>query len=205
MCFIIGFVEVIKVSKTGADWDVMFVHGKGELPFFNNRKDANWVAYLYSYYRYYTVNATVFDNQFSLDSLRIHSLEDTKRRSNIIGLNFLKRFNVFLDLKNKKVGFQPIKNFKRIKSPMAKRFHFSMNDSKLGGYIVTDIVPNNDNFYYKAGLRNGDRIISINKKTSRIDILKECRQADVLNVKVIRNKKILGIIVPVDKNEIQPN
>lgn len=110
---------------TGLPGDIALMSNAKELSFFNERDDAVWIAFLSSYYRYYTVKAKLFDS-YSVDSLRIytHDYPNRIRCNYLIGLNFLKRFNVFFDMKERQIGLQPVKNFQRVVNPNVMRFHF---------------------------------------------------------------------------------
>ncbi len=106
-------VEGTYFVDTGMPWDIALMPTAKELDFFNKKEDAIWTVYDSWYHRYYTVNATLFNN-YSVDLLRIYTFDKPSRvpHDYLIGQNFLKRFNVFFDMKNMQVGFQPIKNFK---------------------------------------------------------------------------------------------
>src|ERR1035437_3962114 len=93
----------------GMPCDIALMCRAGELPFFSKKVDAIWTEDQGSYNRYYTVDAMLFDN-FAVDSLRIYTFDHPNGISSnyLIGQNFLKRFNVFFDLKNWQIGLQPI-------------------------------------------------------------------------------------------------
>lgn len=189
---------------TAMPWDVAIMHSKGDLPMFNNRSDAIWTSYLNSYYRHYNTNATIF-NVFKTDSLRIYSFEYPNCiKLNILGLNFLKRFNVYFDLKNNQVCFQPINDFHRVVSPLARRFYYATDKTLNGKYIVTQLANYKGNYYKAAGLQKGDEIIAINGKPFK-DITRDDRRdfykEDTLLIEIIRKGKPLKIIAKVDKNE----
>lgn len=192
---------------TGMPEDIALMYRSEELPFFNKKSDAVWTENQSSYNRYYTVNATLFDN-FAVDSLRIYTFDHPNSVSSnyLIGQNFLKRFNVFFDLKNSKIGLQPIKHFQRIITPYHRRFHFSTYKTPKGKFIVTMVANYKGNFYKTAGLRTGDEIVSVNGKLYN-DITYEEKsefyKKDTLVFNIIRKGKRLKIVVRVDKNEVQ--
>ena len=70
--------------------------GTQEQDYLHQREDAVWLQDLGRYTRYYTVTGTLF-NDLRLDSLRLYTLDYKNSVSHpyVIGLNFLKRFNVF--------------------------------------------------------------------------------------------------------------
>jgi len=190
---------------TAMPWDVAILHSKGDLPLFNNRSDAIWTSYINGYYRHYNTNATLF-NDFKTDSLRIYSFEyPNSIKCNIIGQNFLKRFNVYFDLKNNQVGFQPIKNFHRVVDPLGRRFHVA-TEKINGKFIVTAIGDYKGNYYITAGFQKGDEIIKLNgkpfKNVTYEDKL-ELYKKDTLIYYIIRKGKPLKIFVKVDINEKQ--
>lgn len=189
---------------TAMPWDIAIIHKPGDLPFFNNRTDAVWTGYVNDYYRHYNVNVSLFNNGFSADSARVYSFEYPNcMKAYILGQNFLKRFNVFFDLKNKRVAFQPINNFHRLVDPTIKRFHISTYKTKNGEIHVKNIATNKENYFYTAGLRKGDKIFSINGKTKEKDMIGEFQQNAKLIFIIVRNGKKIRTEVYINKNEIQ--
>jgi len=191
----------------GMPEDIALLYRAEELAFFNKKNDAVWTENQSSYNRYYTVNATLFDN-FAVDSLRIYTFDHPNSISSnyLIGQNFLKRFNVFFDLKNSKIGLQPIKHFQRVINPNHRRFHFSTDTTPKGKSIVTMVANYKGNFYKTAGLRVGDEIVSLNGKLYKnitYEEKSEFYKEATLVFNIIRKGKPLKIIVRVDKNEVQ--
>jgi hypothetical protein len=191
----------------GMPYDIAIKYPVEELEFFNKREDAVWTRSMGRYFRHYTVNATLFDN-FVMDSLRIYTFDypDGVHSKYLIGQNFLKRFNVFIDRKNGQMGLQPIKNFQRIVNPLGRRFYFSAPPTPDGKYIVRILGDYKGNYYKTAGLQEGDEIIAVNGKlfkdiswVEKGDFYKE----DTLFLDIIRAGKPMKIVVPVDKNEKQ--
>lgn len=191
----------------GAPWDVMLQSAAKELDFFNRQEYAVWTSHAGWYYRYYTTSATMFDN-FTVDSLRIYTFDRRNRIKSkyLIGLNFLKRFNVFFDMKNRQVGFQPISNFKRVVNPSHRRYHFATHTAPDGRIIVKDVGDYKSNYYKMAGLRKGDELVRLNGKPYK-DVTKEEKQehykADTLVYDIVRKGQQLKLVVPVDKSEMQ--
>jgi len=173
-----------------------------ELAFFKKHDDDVW-TYFYDGYSFYTVNAMIFNN-LSIDSLRIYIYNKTTFPTGtcLIGLNFLKRFNIFFDLKNRQIGLQPIKNFQRIVNPVSRRFHYSTEINSKGQYIITFIADYKKNYYKTAGLQTGDEITAINGISIK-NITFETVKQDTLLYDIIRQGKPMKIVVPVDKNEKQ--
>lgn len=191
---------------TGAARDIVLLSGAKELEFLNKREDAVWINFLDGYVRYYTGNATVFGNR-KMDSLRIYTI-DYKNRINItdyiIGLNFLKRFNVFFDMKNRQLGLQPIHNFQRLVNPLYERFHYSTQKTEERKFIVDKIGNYKENYYKSAGLQIGDEMVTINGipygDTTR-EIRDSLKRQDTLTLEIIRNGRPLTLSVPIDHNE----
>jgi hypothetical protein len=191
---------------TGMSWDIALMCRAGELPFFN-KKEAVWTECLSTYMRHYTVNAMIFDH-LSLDSLRIYTFDypNGVNSNYLIGQNFLKRFNVFFDMKNRQVGFQPIKNFQRVVNPGYWRFHYSTYKNSKGRYIVKYVADYKGNYYRTAGLKVGDEIVAVNGKPYKnISYLEEgdFYKQNKLLFDIIRKGRPMKIVVQVDKNEKQ--
>jgi hypothetical protein len=191
---------------TGMAWDIVLSRPDA-LKFLNKKDDAIWTQYLGDYYyRHYWVNAVLFD-QFRVDSLRIYRFDNLHfSMGNLIGTNFLKRFNVFFDMKHKQLGLQPIKNFQRVINPDYRRFHYSAPKNSKGKYIVTKLADYESNYYKGAGLQLGDEIVAVNDTLYKNITYKqkdEFYKEDTLILDIIREGKPLKIVVPVNKNEEQ--
>jgi hypothetical protein len=194
---------------TGMSKDVAIMYPAEELEFFNKRDDAVWnISKGGNILRYTTVRATLFDN-FVMDSLRIYTFNNPPRSFRVhylIGLHFLKRFNVFFDMKNQQLGLQPIKNFQRIVNPDYRRFHLSAPKNSEGKFIVTEVANYKANYYKTAGFQVGDEIIAVNGKLYK-DITyeesSELYKQDTLVFDVHRDGNPLKIVVLIDKTEEQ--
>jgi hypothetical protein len=192
---------------TGMAWDIALISPAEELEFFNKREDAVWTQYLDGYYRHYTVKTTLLNN-VALDSVRIYTFDNPYSLpcKYLVGQNFLKRFNVFFDMKNSQLGLQPIKNFQRIVNPNHRRFHYWATKNSKSKYIVTKLADYKGNYYKRAGLQTGDEIVAVNdtlyKNISYEQYLDFYKQ-DTLMFNIIREGKPMQIIIPVDKNEEQ--
>ena len=196
---------------TGAWNDIILTSEASELAFFDNKKDAVWIATPYNglYTRNHEVKVSL--GEYEDDSFRVttydHKHKTTVSSRYLIGLNFLKHFNVYFDFQRKVMGLKPISNFERIIDKHARRYHMGFNMeiiTKQQRFIVETIADNKENNYYTAGLRVGDEIISANGILWK-DITPEQKetlyQGDFIRFKIIRDGKNMEIPVPVNKNE----
>lgn len=200
-------LENIYMIDTGMPWDIALMYNSPELEFFNQKNDAVWTEYGRSYHRYHNVTAEIFDG-YSVDSLRIYTFDYPMSIvcDYLIGLNFLKRFNVFFDLKNRQIGFQPIDNYQRVVNPTLKRFHFSSHLDKNGKLIVNKVADYEGNTYFNAGLRAKDEIIAVNGtnlKKMTVEMKERIFRHDTLIFDIVRDSKPLKIVVPLNMNEVQ--
>ena len=89
---------------------ILLTSNAKEIKFFKGRNDGVVVKEIDTAIKKYVVSARIA-NTFTIDSLNFCTTYNPFR-TNInyfIGLNFLKHFNVFFDLKNNRIGLQPIK------------------------------------------------------------------------------------------------
>ena len=189
-------------------WDVVLELSSSEWDFFDKKEnDAIWTLYQDNVYqRYYTVTATLFD-QLKLDSLRIYIFnKEYRNMGNLIGLHFLKHFNVFFDMKNRQMALQPIDNFQRIISPNYQRcYYWTRPDLDGGKYIIRFIADYKKNYYKTAGLREGDEILTVNgvhlkdMNDMTRKQLQEIYKKDTLYYGIIRDGKSMTIEVLIDK------
>ena len=148
---------------TGSQWDITLVYPAEDLDFFRKREATASIALWPGFCNRYDVSAKMFGN-VEIDSFRIYTLEEKRQvpMQYVLGLNFLKRFNVFFDMKHQIVGLQPIKNFERIVDLGARRAYMSLHIDNEGRQFVKSIAPTKNNYYKDAGLREGDEIVAIN-------------------------------------------
>jgi hypothetical protein len=149
-----------------------------------------------------TVKATAW-NSLIIDTLKTHlfvvSPEYYEGFHNI-GLNFLKRFNVFFDLKNWQIGLHPIA-YKRIEAPNEGiTYYFVDTVPTLNGHYRINYMPAfKKNYYQAAGLREGDEIVLWNGHPYS-DILhgKITTDAeDSVVYHIIRDGQPMKIVVPI--------
>lgn len=191
---------------TGVAWDIVLLYKAPELEFLNKREDAVWLKSQGSYIRHYTVNAALLDS-FTMDSLRIYTIDYKNNigfTNYVIGLNFLKRFNVFFDMKNKQLGLQPINNFERLVNPLYTRFYYSTQKTKDGKFIINRVGNYKENVYKTAGLQIGDEIVAMNNVPYgeiTTEIAEEFKKQDIITVEIIRNGKPLSLTVKIAPHE----
>ena len=193
---------------TGMSWDICLASPANELSFFEGKQAIPFHFGGGGYFNRHIVDADIFDG-FHIDSLRIYTLKDRGRlpTSYLIGLNFLKRFNVFFDLRNMRMYLQPLKEFRRAFSPLWKRFDINTSKTKSGSYLVTALGDHEFNPYKKAGLQVGDEIVGLNgvrltPQTSREEHAKLLDNYKIV-IDVLRNGKPIRLTMERDPNEIQ--
>lgn len=147
---------------SGMGWDVAFMPPAEELSFFDGKEFVPFGFADGGYVSRYITDAEIFDG-FHIDSLHVYTLKKPirVRTGYWIGLNFLKRFNVFFDMKNSRMGLQPLKEFHRAFSPIWRRFNIDLSRTDSGSYIVTELPAHDLNHYITAGFVVGDEIVGI--------------------------------------------
>jgi len=213
-------IDTTYLIDTGSPFDIVLWNGSKDQEFFNKKQNGIWIS---GYMRYNTVNATLF-NKFNIDSLHIYTLDGQVEVDVqcILGLNFLKRFNIYFDMKNHQVGLQPIKNFHRIVNPLQLRFHYSTVKTQEGKNVVTKVGDYPENYFKTAGLQEGDEIVAVNglpydnyerrflhysldsliNELHNKKVIYEDRHIfkdNILTFDIIRQGKHIKIVVPIDK------
>lgn len=189
----------------GMAWDIALNVNNPEFGFFEKRTDAVWTKFLDSYTKHYKVKCTLSDN-FSMDSLRIYTYKyyNYPYPSYTIGLNFLKRFNVFFDMKNRRLGLQPVKHFQRVINPLHPRYYYNIQKSTTGEYIITDVANYKENYFKTAGLRKGDEVIKINDmpiQSVTPIIFNKFLRRDIMIFDLKRDGDLQKITVKINRNE----
>jgi hypothetical protein len=203
--------EILTVNRdflvdSGMCWDVAFVASE-EVSFFEGKEAVPFHFGGGGYINRYITKAEIFDS-FHVDSLRIYTLKDQFRvpTNYLIGLNFLKRFNVFIDVKNGRIGLQPLKEFHRAFSPVWKRFSIGYSTTDRGSYMVTELADHDLNHYKAAGFEVGDEIVAINGYTLTPEATQEKARELTNTYKVvfdiIRAGKHMSITMERDPDEI---
>ena len=188
-------IDRLWMIDTGMDFDIALRFPADELEFFNKKNNAVWLrTLLHEYSRRYAVNATSFEG-FLLDSLHIYTLDYFPRDNRVkylLGLNFLKRFNVFFDLKNNQLGLQPIDNFRRFVD-IDERYYLTIQKTSDEKRVIERIADFPGNYYYEAGLHNGDEFVRVVGLREHL----EKSPQDSLTFRIIRSGSPMEISVPV--------
>jgi hypothetical protein len=93
-----------------------------------------------------------------LDSVPIYSTKALAM--NIVGMEFINRFNILVDYQHHKIYLQPNTNYKKPEPTFYKAKGFSPRNTINSGFCIQNILS--DSPAEKAGLKVGDKIISIN-------------------------------------------
>ena len=194
-------INELYLFDTAALNDIILLNktNKNTLDFFRKRDDAVLIADRGSYRSRYIVEATIF-NGLKIDSMRVYTNEysDLMTEAGVIGLNFMKRFNLFFDFKTNQVGFQPIKNYERIIWCDYHRFYFSWDIKADKSRFVKNIADIKNNYYKDAGLREGDEVVAINGiklKNLTDEETKSINESRIREMDILRGGKQLKITV----------
>jgi hypothetical protein len=154
------------------------------------------------------VQATAWDT-VKIDTLKIFTSDMILHKKKCIGLNFLKRFNVFFDMHSQQIGLQPI-SYKRYRFNRKVLYYYvDTIPTPAGNYKINYIPHFKANYYETAGLRVGDEIVlwhgypygDIVK--GKIDLREIVKETDTLIYDIIRDRQPMKIMVPLpadDKN-----
>ena len=197
-------IDDLYLFDIGMSHDLTLVRPtKEESDFFNEQEDAVWVTSNgNNYHIRHIVNATLFDN-FSIDSLGIYTLDNPRSIGfkYLLGLNFIKRFNVFIDLQKMQMGLQPITNYHRLKDTNFRRFYFSKTRTTEGKALVSFIGDYQDNPYKIGGLQAGDELFEVNGilfKDMTLEQALELDNADTIKFVFLRDGQKINIVTPID-------
>jgi hypothetical protein len=158
-------VDQTYLIDTGALSDLILLESAAEYGFFRRRDDAVLLDHWNN--RRYEVDAEVFDG-VRLDGMRVYLNEGSTmlnghEAKGIIGLNFMKRFNVFFDLSRRQIGFQPLRQkFKRTVNPDFRRKYIEQEVTPEGKALVSGVLDIPDNPYREAGMKAGDIVLAVN-------------------------------------------
>ena len=172
-----------------------------------NKDDAVWLPTPDNKYtRNYVASASLLGTE--LDSFRIqtYDFKTGVTYPYVLGSNFLKRFNVYLDLQRKVIGLEPLRDFTRLIDKHARCLHFNFDDKAIGQgrWVIKNIADTKENYFYTAGLQKGDELVSMNgipMKELNMEPREKIFQSEYIVCKLIRDGKTMEITVPVNKNE----
>jgi hypothetical protein len=190
----------------GAQYDITILPQAKELEFFKQRDDAVWYEFSPGFIRLFKTDIMVFE-KYQMDSIVVGTLDTSSNTAAkyILGLNFVKHFNMYIDRKKRVIGFQPIKNFQRI-YPSNSQFYYYSTINKSGNEIVTMLADYKTNPFIKAGLKVGDEIIAKNgipiqniTHENRIEFL----ISDTMNLDILRENDTVRLVVPINKMPVE--
>ncbi len=172
-----------------------------------NKDDAVWLPTPDNKYtRNYVASASLLGTE--LDSFRIqtYDFKTGVTYPYVLGSNFLKRFNVYLDLQRKVIGLEPLRDFTRLIDKHARCLHFNFDDKAIGQgrWVIKNIADTKENYFYTAGLQKGDELVSMNgipMKELNMELKEKIFRSEYIVCKLIRDGKTMEITVPVNKNE----
>jgi hypothetical protein len=183
--------------------DVILTPPAEAIDFLNGYDNDIWFAFGKNGIQRNIVQAIAW-NDFAIDTLHLYTFYQREGFRNI-GINFLKRFNVFFDLRKRQIGLQPIK-YARL-AQFSEVFHYSIDSrpTQAGNYRINSMGDYKTNYYRTAGLQVGDEIVSVNgipyknyKKTMHGEITYSDlpAQSNFLIYEIIRSGKRIMIAVP---------
>ena len=194
-------IDELYLLDTGAVDDIILLSKTNEnvIDFFRKKDDPILLSNRGNYRSRYIVEATLFEG-LKIDSMRIYTdaFVDRMREAGIIGLNFMKRFNMFFDFKSRQIGFQPIRNFERIVNHDVSRFYFSWDIKEDHRRFIKELAPVNNNYYKEAGVKEGDEVIAINGiKLQNLSIEDRLliEKSRIKEMDILRNEESLKITV----------
>lgn len=179
---------------TGSISDITFMPDTKEAIILNEHKDS---AFWLWNRHFWEASLNVCDKD-QLDSARVYvyDLPSKTPYKRIIGLNFLKRFIVFFDLKNNYIYLKPIHQFERLYQGLKPwgKYTESIRNNRV---VIDYIADYNDNPAKIAGLQVGDEIISINGLDITPDHYREQEREilsdEIWNIVVRRKGKLLNL------------
>jgi hypothetical protein len=197
------------LMDTGMSYDMILGSPAEEITCFKNRGD--WIWYSgdgNDIFWKNTLKAIAWGDMI-IDTLEVYSsTEDHLSQIRYIGINLLKRFNVFFNMKTQQVGLQPIK-YQRLKNTLGGVLYFYVDTlpTLQGNYKITFIPHFKDNYYEAAGLRLGDEIMSYNGYLYRDIVQRKVRpdnviaRSDTLIFDILRNGQPMKIVVPIPEEK----
>ena len=120
-------------------------------------------------------------NHFEIDTLAVSSMmNDYIASYRYIGLPFLRRFNVFFDMKNRQVGLQPVRHTYSRNVLTGLYFCVDTTLTEEGAYRINFMKGAKDNYYQAAGLSLYDEIVSVNNVSYEEIVQRRVRAGDLI-------------------------
>jgi predicted aspartyl protease len=198
----------VYMIDTGAFSDIIIPPQAPEAVYFEKNWDNRWRTYYrdgVTIYKENIVQAMTWDT-VKIDTLKIYTSDRILHKKKYIGLNFLKRFNVFFDRHHRQICLQPISSYKRYASGLYTLYYYVDTIPTPGGNYKINYIPHfRANYYEAAGLRVGDEIVLwhgypygdiVKGKIDLREIYKE-KEIDTLVYDIIRGGDSLQILIPV--------
>jgi len=191
------------IIDTGNPFDIIISSGFKELEFLNKSNQKRTFQLRQNLWCNYSLPQIIINKSIKIDTIVVkHQLNQHYVSSDIIGLNFLKRFNLIFDLKNMFLYLKPIKHEAILTPGDIPAFTFPIYQGEMtkDGYIKI-LQTFKDGLFDKAGIIKGDIIKDINGvsalkiKQTPYFIKKELEKKTPLNIKIIRDFKELTIII----------
>jgi hypothetical protein len=200
---------VYTIDTGNSLWDMILPPSTAEAVFFEKYWENKWRTYDggVTIYKENRVKANMWNN-FTIDTLKIYTLDWLNQDKKNIGLKFLKRFNLYFDMHKRQIGLLPIP-YKQTQDSSLKTFYYSVdiNPTPQGNYKINFIPDFNANYFKTAGLKVGDDIVSYNgyaykdilQRTVNID--KIISNTDTLTYDILRDGQLMTIFVPISEND----
>ena len=152
---------------TGNSGDVTFLGKRDDVFIENIKKHSINFEYLLNYRSGKVNNSLFFINEANVvnDSLQIMYQRSSGDYINILGLSWLWRFHVIMDLRFNKIYLSKINNNKSLDDINLEQTSTQMvTYSTKEGYLAV-CNTNPSGLFYKAGIRKGDVITSVNGRS----------------------------------------
>jgi hypothetical protein len=190
---------------TGMLYELLLVYPAKEITYFFNRGENAWYAgnRTDNPRRLNIVKATAWDS-YVMDTLASSSLSnDFLMYYRYVGLSFLRRFNVFFNMKTQQIGLLPVEYASSRNVLRGLYFCVDREPTIRNAYRINFMPDLGDNYYRAAGLTVGDEIRSVNgiayqkivqRKMKAGDIIS---QSDTLVFDIFRDQQPMTILVPI--------
>jgi hypothetical protein len=194
---------------TGMLYELLLSYPSEEITYLYNHPDNTWYAgNSNDNKRWLNMAKAKAWNHFEMDTLAVLSMmNDYIMSYKYIGLPFLRRFNVFFDMKSRQVGLQPIRY---ADSRNALRGLYFCVDTALtgeGAYRINFMRNTKDNYYQAAGLSLYDEIVSVNDVAYKEVVQRKVKigdiiaKSDTLSFEIFRDGQSTEVVVPIPEDK----